>query len=148
MTRFDADMPTDRRKLFADAITAHRNRGSAFLTVEAAPIEGELGGPDHDIDAEDDADDDEDREEPPWVQFSEKTFNVDLTDEELDRLKTLIGAFPEFRIEALESPESAEGTNARVSARSDANRLADFTDRVFCEVYGRDDDYQAWVVRV
>ncbi|MFB6155784.1 MAG: hypothetical protein ABEJ22_07800 [Haloferacaceae archaeon] len=128
MTRFDADTPKERQKLFADAVFAHRNRGSAFLTVEAEP-EGE--------------------DEPaPWVQFADKTFNLDCTDEELERLEDLLGSFPEFRIDALESPEEAEGTNVRITARSDANRLAGFVDRVFQTVYGRDGDYRAWVVAV
>lgn len=159
MTRFDADTPTDRRKLFADAVTAHRNRGSAFLTVEAEPLRqeraapGDAGGADiGDADAGDagtgDADAKGDDATPPWVQFAEKTFNLDANDDELERLKDLVGGFPEFRIDQLESPESAEGTNVRITARSDANRLADFLDRVFCEVYGRADDYRVWIVRV
>lgn len=145
MTRFDADTPTDRRKLIADAITAHRQRGSAFLTVEAETVEEVTFG--DDATEETDGDEGED-EAPVWVQFSEKTFNLDATEDELDRLKALVGEFPEFRIDQLESPESAEGTNVRISARSDANRLADFTDRVFREVFGRDENYRAWVVRV
>jgi len=142
MTRFDADTPTDRRKLFADAVTAHRSRGSAFLTIEAAPPATPAFDPDGDGD-------DEDEEEPqPWLQFAEKTFNLDVTDEELDRVKALVDEFPEFRIDELESPEEAEGTNVRITARSDANRLADFADRVFREVYEREESYRAWVVAV
>jgi hypothetical protein len=132
MTRFEADTPAERRKLFADAVVAHRNRGSAFLTIEAAPLE--------------DADGDE--EPAPWIQFAEKTFNLDCKAEELDRLKALLEAFPEFRIDQLESPEETEGTNVRITARSDPNRLAGFVDRAFQEVYGRDESYRAWVVAV
>jgi hypothetical protein len=133
MTRFDAADPTERRKLFADAVTAHRTRGSAFLTVEAELTDAER----------------EDEETvPPWVQFAEQTVNVDCTDEELARLESLLEAFPEFRIDQLESPEEAEGTNVRVTARSDANRLADFFERTFREVYGRDETYRAWVTEV
>lgn len=151
MTRFDADTPTDRRKLFGDAITAHRNRGSSFLTVEAERVEepafgGDAGGTEEETAGDEGATEDDDA--PPWLQFSEKTFNLDVTDDELGQLKTLVGEFPEFRIDQLESPESAEGTNVRITARSDANRLADFADRVFCEVYDMRDDYRAWVVRV
>ncbi|GAB7094464.1 hypothetical protein JCM30237_16160 [Halolamina litorea] len=141
MTRFDADTPTERRKLFADAVTAHRTRGSAFLTIEAAPPETPAFDPDGD-------DEDEEDEPQPWLQFAEKTFNLDTTDDELDRVKGLVDEFPEFRIEDLESPDTAEGTNVRISARSDANRLADFADRVFQEVYEREADYRAWVVAV
>jgi hypothetical protein len=135
MTRFEADTPAERRKLFADGIVAHRNRGSAYLTIEADA--------DPDLDG---TDDDGDPLPTAWVQFSEKTFNLDVTDDELDRLKTMLDDFPEFRIDQLESPETAEGTNVRISARSDANRLAGFVDRAFQEVYGRGDNYRAWVV--
>ncbi|WP_416840745.1 hypothetical protein [Haloferax sp. DFSO52] len=131
MTRFEADSPRERRKLFADAVVAHRNRGSAFLTLEAAH--------DPDIDGEDPG---------PWIQFGDRTFNMDVTDEELDRLKDLLSEFPEFRIDQLESPDEAEGTNVRISARSDANRLAGFADRAFQAVYGRADDYRAWVTAI
>ncbi|MBB6645522.1 hypothetical protein [Halobellus ruber] len=128
MTRFDADDPRERRKLFAEAIAAHRTRASSFVTLEA--------------DAEDD---DAPR---PWLQFGDNTFNVDVTDAELDDLKTLVGEFPEFRVEQLESPETAEGTNARITARSDPNRLATFADRVFLDVYDRPETYRAWVAEV
>ena len=131
MTRFEAETPKERRKLFADAVVAHRNRGSAFLTIEAEQ--------DPEIDGEDPG---------PWIQFAERTFNMDVTDEELDRLKGLLDEFPEFRIDQLESPEEAEGTNVRVSARSDANRLAGFVDRAFQAVYGRSEEYHAWVTAI
>jgi hypothetical protein len=132
MTRFDADTATERRKLFAEAVQAHRTRGSAFLTIEADPR----------------TDDDGDPLPRPWVQFAEQTFNLDCTDEELDRLKSMLEAYPEFRIDDLTSPEDAEGTNVRITARSDASRLASFVDQAFQEVYGRDADYCAWVVQV
>lgn len=158
MTRFDADEPTERRKLFADAVTAHRTRGSAFLTVEARePAQAvefgeDAGGPDGGDGSgsgggEEETDLDEPRA-PPWIQFAEKTFNLDCTDGELDRLNELLEEYPEFRIDGMESPEEAEGTNVRISARSDANRLADFLERAFREVYERPEGYRAWVVRV
>ena len=56
--------------------------------------------------------------------------------------------YPEFRIDEREAPEEAEGTNVRISARSDANRLAGFMDRAFAEVYDQPEDYRAWVVQV
>lgn len=132
MTRFEADSPRERRKLFADAVVAHRNRGSAFLTVEAEY--------DPDIDGED--------APAPWIQFADKTFNMDVTDSELDELKAMLSSYPEFRIDQLESPETADGTNVRITARSDANRLAGFIDTAFQTVYGRDEDYRAWVVAI
>ena len=135
MTRFDASELRERRKLFAEAITAHRTRASPFTTFEA------------DVDPEVDDPDDDDVPRP-WVQFGEETFNLDVTDAELDDLKSLVGEFPAFRIEQLESPDEAEGTNARVTARSDANRLATFADRLFLDVYDHDDTYRAWVATV
>ena len=127
MTRFDADTPTERRKLFVDAITAHRERDSAFLTIEA------------DTDPDDLA---------PWVQISQDTLNMDCTDEELDRLKDLLGEFPAFTIDEVTRPDEAEGTNVRVVGRGDANRVAQFVDRAFVEVYDRTEEYRAWVVDV
>ena len=130
MTRFAAASPTERRKLFVDAVLAHRERASPFLTVEADP----------DPDAEDDP--------APWVQFADRTFNLDCTDGELERLKSLLEEYPEFRIDQLEAPEDAEGTNVRITARSDANRLAQFVDDAFRVVYDRPEGYRAWVVAV
>jgi hypothetical protein len=132
MTRFDADDATERRKLFAEAVTAHRERASPFCTVE---VDSDPAADGEDAPA-------------PWVQFADGTFNMDVTDEELERAKSLLSEFPEFRIDKMESPEESEGTNLRVTARSDANRLAAFVDRAFREVYGRDDDYRAWVAAV
>ncbi|WP_348611770.1 hypothetical protein [Halobaculum rarum] len=159
MTRFDADTSADRRKLFADAVTAHRERGSAFLTVEVEPPREEIrfdessdeDDPDEPADGEAHTEDGESPEgeaPPPWVQFAEKTFNLDCTDGELARLHDLLEEYPEFRIDEQETPEEAEGTNVRISARSDANRLAGFLDRAFAEVYDQPDDYRAWVVQV
>lgn len=129
MTRFDADTPTDRRQLFAAAITAHRKRGSEFLTIEPDELPPEPT-----------------EELIPWIQFSDTTISMDCTDEELDSLKGLLDSYPEFRAERLESPEEAEGTHAEISARSDANRLAMFIDEAFQDVYGYASTYRAWVV--
>jgi len=134
MTRFDADDARGRRKLFAEAIAAHRTRASQFVTIEADPDE----------DGAEDGDD----AARSWIQFGDNTFNLDVTDAELDDLKQLVGEFPEFRIEQLESPDEVEGTNARITARSDPNRLATFADRVFLDVYARPGSYRAWVAAI
>ena len=131
MTRFDADSDTERRKLFAEAIDAHRKRDSEFLTIEPDELPPEA-----------------DDELLPWIQFSDTTISMDCTDAELDRLKGLLDSYPEFRAESLESPEEAEGTHARISARSDANRLAMFIDEAFQTVYGYESGYRAWVVAI
>ncbi|RDI72568.1 hypothetical protein [Halopelagius longus] len=147
MTRFDADEPRERRKLFAEAFAAHRERASAFVTFEVDHEENsdvdEQGSSARQTQSGDGED-----EPAPWVQFADQTFNVDVTDEELDRLKSLLDEFPELRIDRMESPDAAEGTNVRITARSDANRLAAFVDRTFQAVYGRDEDYRAWVAAV
>lgn len=149
MTRFDADTPTERRKLIADAVVAHRERDSAFLTVEADPTEAEREAEA----ALEEADADEgpvaaDVPTTPWMQFADRTFNLDCTDEELTALKSLLNEFPEFRIDQLDQPEEAAGTNVRISARADPNRLAMFADRVFQAVYGREEDYRVWIVEI
>ena len=131
MTRFDAETPSDRRRLFAEAIDAHRERGSEFITIEPDALPP--ASPE---------------ELTPWIQFSDTTVSLDCTDAELDRLKGLLDEYPEFRIESLQSPEEAEGTHARITARSDANRLAMFVDAAFQDVYGYDQDYTAWVVAI
>lgn len=133
MTRFDAAEPTERRRLFADGVTAHRERASGFCTFEVDPDSDTSGaeeGP------------------PPWIQFAERLFNLDCTDAELDRLKSLLSEFPEFRIDELNSPEDAAATNVTISARSDANRLAGFIERAFREVYELAEDYRVWAADV
>jgi len=139
MTRFDAADTAERRKLFAEAVLAHRNRGSQFLTIEVDPADA----PGVDTDGDDD-----DPTPVPWVQFAEKTFNLDCTDAELDRLKDVLSEFPECRIDRIERPDEAEGVNVRVTARSDANRLGQFADRALQATYDLDDDYRAWVTQV
>jgi len=132
MTRFDAATETERLALYAEAATAHRARSSDVMTVDVDPdSDGTDGG-----------------EIPPWIQLAGTELVMDCTDDELDRLKTLLGAFPEFRIDELITPESAEGTHVVVTARSDANRVAGFIERAFQEVYVLEAGYKAWVTAV
>jgi hypothetical protein len=132
MTRFDATTEDTRRELFADAIRAHDERDSAFVTIET------------------DTDGNENSEATvvPWVQFADGMLNLDCTDAELDRLKSLLDSFSAFTIDALDSPEEADGTNVRVAARTDPERTAEFIDSVFREVYEYPADYRAWVTAV
>jgi hypothetical protein len=141
MTRFDAADTAERRKLFAEAVLAHRNRGSPFCTIEVDPADAPG------VDESGDEDDD-DPAPVPWIQFAEKTFNLDCTDAELARLKELLSEFPSCRIDRIERPEEAEGVNVRITARSDANRLGQFADRALQVTYGLDDDYRAWVTQL
>lgn len=129
MNRFTADASKERQLLFGDAIAAHRERDSAFTTIEA----------DADLDEE---------QGPPWVQFADGIVNLDCTEAELDRLKELLSSFPAFKINELHRPEDAEGVNVRVSALADGKRIAEFVDRTFRAVYELPEDYRAWVTAV
>lgn len=138
MTRFDAAEATDRRKLYVDAITAHRERGHGFLTLEA-----------DDSVLESDSDGDESSDPAlgaPWIQFADGTINVDCTDDELDTLKSVLGEFPAFKIDEINRPEDAEGVNVRVSAKADPNRIAQCLDAIFQRVYELPEDVRIWVV--
>ncbi|QLG48836.1 hypothetical protein [Natrinema halophilum] len=153
MTRFDAADPAERRKLYVDAITAHRNRGSGFLTLEVddAELDAADDAPDESTGAPDSSGDSADESvelDAPWVQFGNGTLNLDCTDAELDSLKTLLEDFPAFKIDDLIRPEEAEGVNARISAKADPNRIAQFIDGVFLEVYGLPAEIRVWVVEV
>lgn len=172
MTRFDAATADERRKLFVDAIGAHRERGTPYLTVETGPpaVAGEDAetDPEADLEAVGDADapfevddlaegedgassegsPDEGDGGPAWIQFGDDVINLDCTEAELDRLKSLLDRYPAFRIDELTRPDEAEGVNVRVTARADANRIAGFLDDVFLTVYDRPDDYRAWVVEI
>ncbi len=132
MTRFDATTESERLALFADAATAHRTRSSDVMTVDVDP----------------DSDLTEGGEIPPWIQLAGTELVMDCTDAELDRLKSVLDEFPEFRIDDLVSPEDAGGTNVVITARSDANRVAGFIERAFGDVYELEPEYRAWVTGV
>jgi hypothetical protein len=136
MTRFDADDAEGRRKLVADAVAAHRERASAFLTLEA--------------DAATLAADDAGDPPVPWVQYAgeEGVLNLDCTDEELDRLDGLLSEFPAFKVRERTEPEEAEATNLKIGALADGGRIGQFVDRLFVDVYGLEEDYRLWVARL
>ncbi|TQQ79915.1 hypothetical protein EGH24_10560 [Halonotius terrestris] len=131
MTRFDASEADARRELFTATVTAHRERGSEFCTLEP-----------------DETAPDADDELVPWIQFGSNTVALDCTDSELDRLKELLGEYPDFRIDDLESPEEAEGTHVRITTHSDEDRLAEFFESVFQQAFGYPADYRVWAVSV
>ena len=143
MTRFDADTPDERRDLYAAAVEAHRERESPFLTIEPEPTPAEAAAVE-----DDDLPEDAPEQTIPWIQLAEDTVNLDCTDTELERLKSLLDEYPAFRIDNLTSPEDAHGTNVRITARADPERLGDFFDRVFQTVYGREEEYRSWVVEI
>ncbi|NIC00081.1 hypothetical protein [Halobacterium sp. R2-5] len=136
MTRFDADTETERIELVADTVAAHRERDSAFCTLEAD--EDPSGDPEF---------------LPPWVQFADGTLNLDCTDDELDRLSTLVSRYGAFTVTErehvpAESGEESPGTNVRVEARADDERVAQFVDAAFREVYGLPEDFRLWAVEL
>jgi hypothetical protein len=131
MTRFDADAEADRIALIAETVAAHRERGSQFCTVEA----------------DDDPSDDPDFL-PPWVQFADGTLNLDCTDEELDALNGVLGRFGAFTVTERNTDEEAPGTNVRIAAQADDDRIGQFVEAVFREVYGLPEDYRLWTVEV
>ena len=155
MTRFEAADPAERRTLYVDAITAHRRRGSEFLTLE---VDGEVFESDSDDGTFEDDDGSENGEgvgdglDPelglPWIQFGDGTINVDCTDTELETLKTVLGEFPAFKIDEIHRPDDAEGVNVRISAKADPNRIAQCLDAIFQRVYGLPDDVRIWVVEI
>jgi len=140
MTRFDASTPVERRKLYVDAITAHRERASGFLTLEADDTVSE--------ERDDTAEQSAAELGVPWIQFGNGTVNLDCTDAELEALKDLLEDFPAFKIDDLTRPEDAAGINVRVSAKADANRIAQFIDDVFLEVYDLPSTVRIWLVDV
>jgi len=103
MTRFDAETEAERVALVADAVAAHRERESAFCTLEA------------------DGDPSDDPEFlPPWVQYADGTLNLDCTDEELDALSDVLARFGAFTVTARDTEEDAPG-------RTSASRRAPTT---------------------
>lgn len=129
MGRFDADTEADRLDLVVDAIRAHRDRGSAFTTVQTPAKEDEP---------------------EPWVQFDADAslLNLDCTDEELDRLEDLLEEFGGMTIHERASPDDLEGTNVRITARVDDERIAQFVEQCFRHVYDRPEDYRLWVTTI
>ncbi|QFU83971.1 hypothetical protein [Natronorubrum aibiense] len=152
MTRFDAADPAARRKLYVDAITAHRNRGSEFLTLEvdetafATEDESSFDEDGTDTDSADDGPD------PalgvPWIQFGDGTINLDCTDSELETLKSVLDEFPAFKIDEIHRPEDAAGVNVRISAKADPNRIAQCLDAIFQRVYDLPADVRVWAVEL
>lgn len=135
MTRFDAAEPETRRALYADAIAAHRERESQFLTIEVdeRTLEANPAAAEDGI---------------PWLQVADGIVNLDCTDDELERLKSLLSEFPAFSIDELTRPENAEGINVRVTATADADRIAQFLDTTIRTVYALPEETKVWVVEL
>lgn len=132
MTRFDAASPTDREALVEAAIEAHRERSSGFCTLEPdradVPDVDELG--------------------VPWVQCSGDRATFDCTEGELDRAKTLLEAYSQYRIDEIRRPDDAAGVHVVVSTPGDRARRAQFVDELFTDVFELPRAYRLWVAAV
>ncbi|MFP8954153.1 hypothetical protein ACLI4Z_14465 [Natrialbaceae archaeon A-arb3/5] len=152
MTRFDATEPVDRRKLYVDAITAHRKRNSGFVTLEIDEESIDAEAAADGTDASESETDSTSGPNPelgvPWIQFGDGTINLDCTADELEELKALLSEFPAFKIDDLTRPEEVDGINVRVSAKADPNRISQFIDAAFQQVYGLPVGFKVWVVEI
>lgn len=131
MTRFTATTAADRVALIADAVVAHRQRGSPYLTAAAA-----TAPPDAAV--------------PAWVQYRARDgrFNTDCQSDELDRLIGYLEGYPSFTIVARQQPEDTDGTNVHIEGYGDDERLAQFVEGMFTEVFAYDVDYRLWISEV
>jgi hypothetical protein len=119
VTRFDATTAGDRRALYAEAVAAHRQRGSERVVLEAGADRLVLA--DH-------------------LEFA-------VTPRQREALEGLLGEFPVFKLAQPATRKAAEGV-VYVSAVTDAKHLADFVDEAFQRVYGHGEGYEGWVVEL
>ena len=122
MTRFEADDPGERLGLVAEAVTAHRERGSEGAIFESASTEGR-------------------------VEYADRVLTLEVTPGHRERLDDLLGEFPVFKIEQPATRKAPEGV-VHVSAIADPKHAADFVEGVFRRVYGAGEGYELRVVRI
>jgi len=141
MPRFDASTAEDRQRLLADAIAAHRERGSRFCTFEADALPPNAPEPDEESPGQ---------PTPAWVQYSapEAQLNLDCTDAEYDRIADVLAAASAFTVAQQSSPEDADGRNLRITARTDVERIAEVVDRLFVEGYGYEEEFRLWATEI
>lgn len=120
MTRFEASTPAERRALFAEAVAAHRKRGSEVAIFEAG---------DH------------------RVRYADRVVRFNLVAEERDRLDGLLEEFPVFKLKQPETRKADPGV-VYVSALADAKHAADFLDTAFRQVFDQTEEYELRVIRV
>lgn len=119
MTRFDAATAGERRSLYAEAVAAHRRRGSERVVFEAGA--DRLALAEH-------------------LEFA-------VTPRQREALDALLAEFPVFKVAQPATRKAAEGV-VYVSAVTDPKHLADFVDEAFQRVYGNDEGYEGWVVEI
>ncbi|MFB6153485.1 MAG: hypothetical protein ABEJ27_04460 [Halodesulfurarchaeum sp.] len=161
MTAFDAEDPTVREDLFAEAIRAHRERESQFVTVEVDQAADPGPGP------------------PPFIQYSagEGLCNLDCLAVERSDIEGVIDGYsgativdrhevtPETGSESTDGPNDSDGpprgtgsgqgssrrrtaVNLQVRIRGDERRIAGFMEECFVSGFGLDPGFRAWVVRI
>jgi hypothetical protein len=124
VTRFEASTPGERLGLLVDAVTAHRNRGSEGVLLEA-----EVEGTSH------------------RIEYADRLVRLEADDDAEERLDDLLDSFPVFKIKQPETRKADSGV-VYVSAIADPKHAAEFIEGVFRAVYRADEDYTLRVVRV
>jgi hypothetical protein len=124
MGRFDAAEASERLALAVDAVTTHRTRGSEGVVFDGV---------------------DDDRR--IRIEYADRLFTLDVSDDERDALDEHLGAFPVFKLKQPETRKAPEGT-VYVSAIADPKHAADFLEGTFRSVYGLPEGFELRVVRV
>ena len=134
MDRFAGATPEERRTLVVDAIKAHRERDSPYLTLEvdseATDRETPMGP-------------------PPWIQYraEDGRLNLDCTDAELAAVEAAIEDLGGVRITDRSSVPEA-GTNLRVTASGDDGRVAMIVETLFREGFGLEEEQVVWAAEI
>ncbi|AGB16531.1 hypothetical protein Halru_1933 [Halovivax ruber XH-70] len=128
MSRFDATTRDERAALIEAGIRAHRERLSEFCTFEA----------------DESTTDDGANLGIPWVQCAGDETSFDSTEEELDRVKSLLESYPRYQIAELHRPEDADGVHVIVDTPGELHRRAQFVDDLFIHVFERPESYRLW----
>ena len=134
MNRFAGSTPRERESLVVDAIDAHRERDSPYLTLEVdrtAANREETAGP------------------PPWIQYRDRDgqLNMDCTDGELESIEAAIDSLGGVRVTDRSSDPEA-GTNLRVTASGDDERIAMIVETLFVDGFGLAEDQVVWAAEI
>ena len=109
MTRFDATTPAERRALYAEAVAAHRRRGSDGAAFAAGDAR---------------------------IDLTEAGVRLDLEDDQRASLDELLAEYPVFKVAQPATRKAPDGV-VYVSAVTDAKHAADFLDALVREGYGQ-----------
>lgn len=144
MTRFVADTPEERRALVAEAIQAHRERDSPFVTFEAEPadVDGDGNGDDDGAGAAESS--------TPWIQYAddEGLLNLDCTDAELPIIEGVVDEFGGASGADRTSPAEADGTNLKIQVRGDDERVSMLVESIFRDGFSLSAAYRVWVTEL